>query len=115
MLTLSVLILSCGEYVADSGEIYVETTGVFDAQLVETGNFTRQKVYVINQYCISTGDLSSEDALKLKGRKVLVRGTLKIVKGFHGQVKSSADGRIYEPLVEPDLLFIINPRFTILD
>ena len=114
MLTLSAMIFSCNEYTAVSGEIYVETTGVFDARIVVAGNFHYERVYIINQYCISADELSQEQADKYKGRKVLVSGILKIVKGTYGPVKSSTDGTIYEPLKEPDLMFIVNPKFIIL-
>lgn len=93
----------------------VETSGIFDGTLAVVGNFHREKVYRINQYCISKNDLSQEAVARYKGRRVAVKGILRIVKGFYGPTKTSHDGRIYEPLREPDKLFISKPRFTILD
>lgn len=92
----------------------VETAGVFEGKPVEIGFFHRESVYMINEYYIRKDDLPHEQAASLLGKRVLVRGILKIVKGYYGPVKYSTDGKIYEPLKEPDRMFIIKPQFIIL-
>jgi hypothetical protein len=106
---------SCADAQIQKSTGSVETTGIFDGKLVWVGNFHRERVYKINEYCISGEDLPREQVDFLKGKRVLVRGILKVVKGKLGPVKSSRDGRIYEPFKEPDKKYIKAPRFTILD
>jgi hypothetical protein len=94
----------------------IETTGVFEGKLVREGNFDWEMVYKINEYCIAKDDISQNQFDSLKGKKVLVKGILKVKEGEYGPVKSSNDdGTIYEPYKEPDKLFVLKPQFTIFE
>jgi len=109
------IFISCADHQNSRSVNYVETTGIFDGKLIVAGNFYRVKAYKINQYLIAENDISDEQIEKYKGKKVLIRGLLKIGKEHYGPAKSSDDGRIYEPAKEPEKLFILNPEFKISD
>ena len=91
----------------------VSTIGIFDGKIITVGNFKTEKVYKINEYCISLADISDSLLVSFKGKKILVTGKLKIVKGKYKPAKTSTDGKIYEPYKEPDKMFIYKPTFTI--
>jgi len=91
----------------------VSTIGIFDGNIITVGNFEREKVYKINEYCISLADISDSQVVSFTGKRVLVVGKLKIIEGKYGPTKTSTDGTIFEPYKEPDKIFISEPSFTI--
>jgi len=91
----------------------VNTIGVFDGKKTTVGNFEAEEVYKINDYCIALKDITESQVDSLKGKKVLVTGTLKIFEGKTHDAKTSTNGNINEPYKEPDKKFITNPKFTI--
>jgi hypothetical protein len=91
----------------------VTTVGVFDGVKTVVGNFETAEVYVINGYCIAPSDISDGLASTLKGKKVRVTGKLKIVIGKTFPAKTSTDGTIFEPYIEPDKKYISEPSFSI--
>ncbi|MFH0893495.1 MAG: hypothetical protein V2A54_03575 [Bacteroidota bacterium] len=91
----------------------ISTIGIFDGKIVTVGNFHTERVYKINDFCISPNDMTQSKVDSLKGKKICVTGILKIKEGQYGPTKSSNDGTIYEPYKEPDKKFIANPKFTI--
>ncbi len=90
----------------------VSTIGFFDRTQILV-NFETEKVSKINGYYISTNDITTDQLDSLQGKKVLVTGTLKIVKGIRHEAKSRSGGRVYEPYQEPDKKYIMIPVFTI--
>ncbi|MEI8202535.1 MAG: hypothetical protein WCH34_05955 [Bacteroidota bacterium] len=92
----------------------VKTVGVFDGKKVVVGNFETMEVYKINDYCIALSDVAPNQLKELIGKKVIVTGRLKIVKGKYLPEKTSTNGKIFEPYKEPDKKFIVDPGFTIL-
>lgn len=91
----------------------VNTIGIFDGKKITVGNFEAEQVYKINEYCISLKDITNSQVDSLKGKRILVTGKLNIVIGETHAAKTSTDGRIYEPYIEPDKKFISEPKFTI--
>jgi len=92
----------------------VTTVGIFDGIKINVGNFEKEEIYMINDYYISVSDISDRQADSLKGKEVLITGKLKIVEGKRGPAKTSADGKIYEPYVEPVKRYICKPTFSII-
>jgi hypothetical protein len=92
----------------------IKTIGIFDGKKVTVGNFETETVYKINEYCIYPQDISQSLLDSLSGKKVLVTGKLKILIGRTFPAKTSTNGTIYEPYIEPDKKFITQPTFTIL-
>lgn len=91
----------------------VNTIGIFYGKIITVGNFEAEQVYKINEYCISLKDITNSQVDSLKGKRILVTGKLNIVIGETHAAKTSTDGRIYEPYIEPDKKFISEPKFTI--
>jgi hypothetical protein len=91
----------------------VTTVGIFDGKRTVVGNFETAEVYLINEYCIALSDLTDSLALTLKGKKIMVSGVLNIVVGKTFPAKTSTDGTIYEPYIEPDKKYINQPVFSI--
>jgi hypothetical protein len=113
ILFLSILQLTKLSYSQGANQNEVITIGIFDGKIVSVGNFKAEQVYKINDYCIALTEIIQSQVDSFKGKKVLVKGSLKIIEGKMGNVKTSNDGKIYEPYKEPDKKFIIKPVFTI--
>lgn len=92
----------------------IKTIGIFDGKKITVGNFDSETLYKINEYCISLTDISQNLVDSLIGKKIMVTGKLKIVRGTTFPAKTSTNGTIYEPYIEPDKMFIIKPIFTII-
>lgn len=52
----------------------VSSIGIFDGKIITIGNLEREKVYKINEYCISLAEISDSQVVSLMGKKVLVVG-----------------------------------------
>lgn len=94
-------------------QIEISTTGIFTGEKIFVGNFEREEVYRMNEYCISLKDISESHVNALKGKTVHITGILKVIKGKHNPTKTSTEGRIYEPYQEPDKKFISQPTFIL--
>lgn len=115
MKTLFLLCLSLTGFAQHHSGDTITVTGVFDRKMVTIGNFEKENVYKLNNYCVSASELTQGLADSLHGKKVRVKGALKIMEGQLMPTKSSNNGKIYEPYKEPDKLFIAKPVFTIVD
>jgi len=112
-LVLTINITSAQSTKQDSVKTII-TIGVFDGKETTVGNFEAEKVYKINEYCIALSDITKSQVDSLKGKRISVTGKLKIIIGKTHPAKTSTDGKIYEPYIEPDKKFITEPKFTIL-
>lgn len=74
----------------------VTTIGLFD------GVFIGKTGYKINEYYISLGDITPAQVDSLKGKKIIVKGKLKTIKG-NENIQSSNESKTY----------ITEPKFTI--
>ncbi len=76
----------------------VTTVGVFDGIIINKYG------YMINEYCIAITDITATQLDSLKGKKVMIKGKLKIVEGnSSGNIQSTLDDKKY----------ITEPQFTI--
>lgn len=98
----------------NNGENEITTIGYFTGEKAWVGNFDREEVYALNDYCLSLSDLTEKEAEKLSNQIILVKGQLEILKGRFKPAKTITNGRIYEPYKEPDKKFIKNPQFQII-
>jgi hypothetical protein len=90
----------------------VSTVGVFDKSKIEADIWGNFEGYRFNEYFISLADLPESKADSLEGKKIRISGDLLIVNDETGPVKSSKDGKVYEPLRMPDRKIIARPKFS---
>lgn len=99
----SISLTACGQSgsnsVVTSGTIKdtikeVYTEGIFDATYIaKTG-------YKINEYYIAFEDMTSAQVDSLKGKRIVVKGKLKIVRGSqNGNIQNTSEDRMY--ITEP--------------
>lgn len=86
----------------------ITTIGIFD------GNYIGKTGYKINEYYIALGDLSSNQVDSLKGKRIMVFGKLKIIKGDKESktIQSKSEDRKY--IEEPKYTIVYDSREPLL-